>query len=281
MTRASVIVPAHNEEAVIGRLLAGMLADAAGELDIVVVANGCTDDTATVARAAGPGVRVVEIAEASKIAALNAGDDATTVFPRVYVDADVEVSGATVLALAELLERGPALVASPRVQLDLEDVSRAVRWYYAVWELSAFRQAGHIGSGVFALSAEGRARFGRFPDLIADDRFVQGRFAPNERATSDYGSFVVRPPRTIRALVGRGGRIAAGNRQLRDAGLAGFAPSAGSSLSQLASRIAPKPGLWLPFAVYCVVQLRTRRLAARKLAAQSVPVWDRDETSRV
>lgn len=278
--RASVVIPAHDEAGVIGRLLRQLGIDR-GDLDIVVVANGCSDDTSAVARTAHPSIRVLEIDQASKVAALNAGDEATSVFPRVYVDADVEIDRDTILALADALDRGDALVASPGVALDLTGVTWPVRWYYAVWELSTFRQSGHIGSGVIALSAEGRARFGAFPEVIADDRFVQGRFAPSERMTLADHAFTVRPPRTVAALVRRGGRIAAGNRQLADAGLTGFAPSAGSSFAQLASRVIGRPGLWLPFLLYCTVQLRTRRLASRKLASQATPVWDRDESSRV
>ncbi len=62
----SVVIAAHNEAAVIERCLASLLADAAsGEFDVIVVANGCTDNTARLAERR-PGVRVVEIPEASK-----------------------------------------------------------------------------------------------------------------------------------------------------------------------------------------------------------------------
>ena len=51
----SIIVPAHDEAPVIGRLL-GQLVSSAGEgrLDILVVANGCTDNTAEIAASFGP-----------------------------------------------------------------------------------------------------------------------------------------------------------------------------------------------------------------------------------
>jgi glycosyltransferase involved in cell wall biosynthesis len=70
----TVIVPAHNEARVIGRLL-GQLASAArpGEFDVIVVANGCTDDTAQVAAASGPMIRVLSIPVPSKREALLAG----------------------------------------------------------------------------------------------------------------------------------------------------------------------------------------------------------------
>jgi len=271
----SVVIPAHDEAAVLPRLLDRLAGDE--RLEIVVVANGCTDATADVARAAG--VRVVELAEGSKPAALDAGDAAATVFPRAYVDADVEVDAATLLALADRLRRGPELVASPGVRLDLDGATWPVRAYYRVWELSSFRRRGHIGSGVYALSQRGRERFGLFPKVIGDDRYVQGLFAAEERATT-AGTFTVRPPRTLRALLARGARIAAGNRELERGGLAGHAPSRGRSLRELVAVMARRPALWGPFAIYAGVQVRTGMLARRKLR-RSPRSWERDETSRV
>lgn len=69
----SIVIPAHNEGQVIGRLLDSLLAGPAeDETDIVVVCNGCTDDTAQIAAARGPRVRVVDIPTPSKHAALRA-----------------------------------------------------------------------------------------------------------------------------------------------------------------------------------------------------------------
>jgi glycosyltransferase involved in cell wall biosynthesis len=270
----SVVIPAHNEERVLPRLLAS-LADA--RLEIIVVANGCRDATADVARAAG--VRVIELAEGSKVAALDAGDEAASLFPRAYLDADIEIDAHSLLAVADRLRDGPELVASPRLRLDLSGATWPVRAYYAVWEVSAFRRRGHIGSGVYVLSAEGRRRFGTFPRVIGDDRFVQGLFGPAERVTVDDAEFIVRPPRTLGALLSRGARIAAGNRELQRVGLAGHAPSRGASLRELVGAVAPRPSLWGPFLVYIGVQVRTAALAERKLRVAD-EVWDRDETSR-
>lgn len=270
----SVVIPAHDEERVLPRLLARLADD---RLEVIVVANGCRDATADVARAVG--ARVIELGEGSKVAALNAGDAAATVYPRAYVDADIEVDAAALLAVADRLRRGPELVASPRLRLDLSDSTWPVRAYYAVWELSSFRRRGHIGSGIYALSAAGRRRFGQFPAVVGDDRFVQGLFTPAERATVDAAEFVVRPPRTVGALLARGARIAAGNRELQRLGLSGHAPTRGGSFRELLAAVIPRPGLWGPFLIYVIVQLRTAELADRKLRADD-RVWDRDETSR-
>src|SRR5277367_3830698 len=86
----SIIVPSHNETSVIARTLKAMTDGAEPrELEIIVVCNGCTDDTADVARNVRPRVRVIETSIARKTHALNLGEDAAQGFPRIYADADV------------------------------------------------------------------------------------------------------------------------------------------------------------------------------------------------
>ena len=208
----SVVVPAHNESALIRRLVSRLAVD--DRLEVVVVANGCTDDTADVARGISSRVTVVEIDEASKIAALNAGDQVATVWPRAYVDADVVVEPSALLAVGAALAGG-ALVCSPALRVATSGSSWAVRAYYRIWELTDYRRESHIGSGIYALSAEGRSRFTSFPPIIADDRFVQTRFAPSERVTLEEHHFEVEAPRDFRSLVHRQERIALGNLELR------------------------------------------------------------------
>ena len=253
--RMSVVIPAHDEAAVIGRLLEALVSDPrAAELEIVVVANGCSDATVPVAREHEPAVRVVEIAEASKIAALEAGDAEATAFPRAYVDADVTVDVPTLLALADALEEsGGPLVASPPLEVDTTGRRGSCAQHYRVWELTDYRRSGHIGSGVYALSATGRARFGRWPRVIADDRFVQQLFRPDERRTIDDGSFSVRSARTMSAHLRRSTRIARGNLELPSRVRGGRRPVAPSDrTANLVGRVIRRPGLWPAFAVYAV-----------------------------
>jgi glycosyltransferase involved in cell wall biosynthesis len=281
--RMSVVIPAHDEAAVIARLLSRLVGDPrSAELEIVVVANGCRDATVPIARRYEPAVRLVEIAEASKIAALEAGDAAATVFPRAYVDADVDVGVPALLALADALH-GPhsADVASPRLEVDTTHASWLVRQHYRIWELTEYRAAGHIGSGIYAVSEAGRARFGSWPEVIADDRFVQQLFLPQERATLVDHAFTVRSARSIGPHLRRSTRIARGNLELpRELQRAG-SESVGTSMGALLRRVVRQPSLWPSLAVYTVTatvpRLRARRLVARKEKAE----WTRDQTSRV
>jgi cellulose synthase/poly-beta-1,6-N-acetylglucosamine synthase-like glycosyltransferase len=80
----SIIVPAHDEETLIGAGLEALTRGAEpGELEVIVVCNGCRDATADVARRVGEPVRVIETPVASKIHALNLGDQAASGYPRL------------------------------------------------------------------------------------------------------------------------------------------------------------------------------------------------------
>ncbi len=211
---ASVVVPAHNEAAVIGRLL-GVLSPhiQSGRLDVVVACNGCTDSTADIARQRG--ATVVEVELPSKIAALNAGDEAALVFPRLYIDADVTVTAAAIDELVRTLRSEPSvLCAAPPLRVELAGRPWAVRAYYAIWQRLGYVKDNHVGSGIYAVSERGRRRFGAFPDVIADDLFVRNVFARAERRTVPAEPFVIQAPRTLHALVKRRVRITMGNLQL-------------------------------------------------------------------
>ena len=277
MTRMSIVIPAHDEGPLVRIGLERMLADAQpGEFEVVVVANGCTDDTADQARSVD-GVTVVEIGRASKILALNAGDAAARGFPRAYVDSDVSISTATLRALAAALdETDEPRAAAPRLRVDIAQTSRPVRAYYRVWALSDYRGDGHIGSGVYAVNAAGRARWDAFPDVIADDRFVQQRFRPAERRSLDDEEFVVAASKDMRTHIRRGIRIERGNRELpAEIQLAAHEP-ARRRYARLLGRVAVRPALWvcLPFYAY--------GFAAAKIGARrGRPVtWSRDDSLR-
>ena len=206
----SVVVPAFNEQAGISTLLRALTsaADNADDLEIVVAANGCTDRTAEVARSFG--VRVVEIATPSKTAALNAGDAAATGDVRVYLDADVPADPHLIRRLAAAVAEPGVEAAVPRPVVDTTGSSWPVRAYYAVnARLPVFR--GRLfGRGVIALSARARSRFGRFPDIAADDMFLDAVVPAGAKAEVDAEVRVV-APRTAGDLIRRVARARDGN----------------------------------------------------------------------
>jgi glycosyltransferase involved in cell wall biosynthesis len=270
----SVVIAAHNEAAVLGRTLRTLLADAApGEFEVVVVANGCTDDTAAVARSF-PGVTVRELAAPSKPAALNAGDAAATGFPRIYLDADITLTAAGVRALVAALTEPGVLAAAPGRRLDTTGRPLLVRAYYAInGRHPAYRNA-LFGRGAIALSAAGRARFGPFPDVIADDLFLDAQFGSAEKREIGSVCTVVATPRRTADLLRRLVRVRAGNAMLRAADGQVRRARRGSWLVDV---VLPRP--WLLPAGVCYAGLTLlAAAAARRPAARRG--WGRDESSR-
>lgn len=277
----SVVIAAHNEAAVIDRCLSALLAGSApGELDVTVVANGCDDGTAAVA--AGRGVRVIDLPDAGKAGALNAGDAVAVGFPRIYLDADVVLSPGGTHALAEALAASNgALAAAPRRSLDLADRPLLVRAYYAVHARLPVHDNALFGRGAVALSAAGRSRFREFPDLVADDLFLDSLFGPTEKRVVDSVSTVVATPRRTRDLVRRLARVRAGNAALRTAAAAGAAPARvrqADRLSWLRDVVLHRPWLIPAGACYAGVVLAAE-LAARR-TGRAGERWGRDESSR-
>lgn len=277
---ATVVIPAHDEERVLGRTLDALLEGLAGDVQVVVVCNGCTDATAEVARRRGPRVEVLEIEQASKVAALNAGDAAARGFPRAYLDADVAISGESMGRVLAALGSDGALAAEPRPVLDTSRSSPLVRAYYAVWLALHGARPGDVGCGLYALSERGRRRFAEFPRVIADDGYVRAHFGPGEiEHVADARSTVV-APRSLAGLVAIKTRSRLGALELAREYPELWARKR-SGGDGLRAKLAGLPWrLWPLVPVYLLVALRVRvraRAAARDVGAYR---WERDDSSR-
>ncbi|MET9088790.1 glycosyltransferase family 2 protein [Streptomyces sp. NPDC004237] len=291
----SIVIPAHNEARVIGRLLDSLLADSgpAGsggsdglgdspdDTDIVVVCNGCTDDTAEIAAARGPRVRVVEIPVPSKHAALRAGDDHARGFPRLYVDADVVIAGADVRALTGPLADATSgiLATAPVRRIPLASCAWRVRAYYQVWQRLPAVREGLFGRGVIAVSKAGHARLAALPPLMADDLAASLAFAAEERRVVDTAGVVIQPPRTWRDLIRRRVRAAVSTAQVEQhQGPQGA--SARTSKADLKALLRREPRLFVAMVVFLSAAVAARRKAAKAVRAQDFNTWLRDESSR-
>lgn len=191
----SIIVPANNEAAVMGRLLDSLLGSeplppaghASCDVQIIIVANGCRDDTAELARSfqARAAARdwllaVLETPVGDKLNALNIGDEHAIHGSRVYLDADVVVSPGLLPALTRALDRPDAVYVCGSLVIS-EARSPITRRYARFWRRLPFVSDGAPGCGLFAVNAAGRATWGRFPDIISDDTFVRLQFPPDLR----------------------------------------------------------------------------------------------------
>ncbi|MGW5421691.1 glycosyltransferase family 2 protein [Streptomyces sp. NPDC003943] len=284
----SIVIPAHNEERTLSRLLDGLLDGVRDdEFDVLVVCNGCTDATAAVAAGYGPRVRVVETPVPSKHQALRLGDEHARGFPRIYVDADVELGAADVRALAAALA-GPdqVLAVAPERQLPMTGCSWPVRAYYQVWQRLPAVREGLFGRGVIAMSGAGHARIAALPPLMADDLAASLAFAPAERAVVPAARVVVRPPRTWPDLIRRRIRAATSTAQLEDQRREsatpgqGEAPSARTGLGDLRSLLRADPTLLPALIVFVTAALVARRGARKAIRARDFDTWLRDESSR-
>lgn len=277
----SIVIPAYNEGAVIERCLQAMLADAKpNELEIVVVCNGCKDDTAARARKFEPRVKVVETPVGSKIGALNLGDEHVTGFPRFYIDADVQLSAQAIREVAALLgDDSPVLVAAPKAVVAFHDRPWLVRSFYKVWTSLPYFRENMIGSGVYAFSKKGRAKFDKFPDVIADDEFARLMVAPHERKATPAATFTIHPPRTLQGVLTINTRARAGSMELRKK-----FPALGDNQNTSAGRtlriLARTPELWAHAPIYLGVMFLAKLRAHEKLRKREEKLWDRDDTSR-
>jgi len=280
----SIIIPAYNEEAVIGRCLETLLRGARpGELEVIVACNGCKDRTAEIAGAFGNPVKVVETPIASKVAALNLGDSVASAFPRIYLDADVRLGIESVRAMAKVLAAGsggpPA--ASPVLEMDYSPANRTVRAYYKVWLLLPYTREGMVGVGTVGLSESGRRRFEKFPDVINDDGYVRLLFEAHERPIVSGATVVVSAPATIKGLCAIMTRSRLGIYQLHQ-----HFPElkqreqAKKSYGTAARLVLFRPQLWPAAIVYLWVNLVTRFRARRQMRTLSTYVWERDDSSR-
>ncbi len=186
----SVLIPARNEARHIGPCLNALLASdpvPGVAVEVIVIANGCTDDTVARARRFAPIaeqrgwlLKVIDRAQGSKPGALDAGERIARGVLRAYLDADVTVSPDLLPALVTALDTPAARYASGTPQIAPPE-SLFTRLYARMWQRVPFLREAAPGFGLYAVNASGRARWQEFPDIIADDIFVRLQFRPDER----------------------------------------------------------------------------------------------------
>ena len=167
--KISVVVPAFNEQKLIGATLRG-IAEAAGvfaqrgwETEIIVCDNNSTDATAAMARAAGA---IVVFEPVNQIArARNTGAAAATGDWLLFVDADSRPSPALFAEVAGQITSGKCMAGGCTVRLDerhfIADcgtglwniLSRVFKWAagsFIYCETGAFRKVGGFNEELFA-----------------------------------------------------------------------------------------------------------------------------------
>jgi glycosyltransferase involved in cell wall biosynthesis len=167
--RISVIVPAFNEERLIGESLRHINAALSAftrrdwETELVVCDNNSTDRTGELARAAGARVVFEPVNQIAR--ARNRGAEATTGDWLIFVDADSQPSAALFDDVAAQIESGRCLAGGSTIKLEggyrsgdfvtglWNNVSRMLRWAagsFIFCERAAFRKVGGFNMELFA-----------------------------------------------------------------------------------------------------------------------------------
>lgn len=279
-TWGSVVVPAHQEGAVIGRTLEPLAPLAAeGRVEVVVAANGCTDDTVEVAKGR-PGVTVLDLPASSKAHALNDADAITSAWPRLYLDADITVTGEALAELFAAFDDESVLAARPSFRYETAGACWLVKRYYAA-RMRLPEHRSHLwGAGAYAVSEAGHERFGAFPLVAADDLFVDASFDPAEKRVVDTEPVVVRTPTDTSSLLkvmrrSRGGVEQLSQAAIMDATTARRTATTNRTLTQLV-RSVRSPGSLVDAAVYAGLTAVARTQSRRR----GLVTWERDESSR-
>ncbi|WP_237068051.1 glycosyltransferase [Microbulbifer guangxiensis] len=271
----AVIIPAHNEELSIATLLRALMPGVQKELYTITVAcNGCSDRTAEIVRYHFPQVCCIEQEQASKVAALNAAENADLGFPRVYIDADVVISSSAVETLIDTCResREPTVVA-PRAVPKNEGCEWLVRTYYLAWQKTIFFQQHGFGSGVYALNRPAREKFERFPNLISDDGFVRQILNYDNIRVVESAKSLVKSPRDLAGLIRIKTRSKLGSLEISNSEVKmGSGP-------QVNQRFLQRPTI-LERLVYGGVNLLALLNARRLIRKRGRAYWLRDETSR-
>ncbi|WP_082123864.1 WecB/TagA/CpsF family glycosyltransferase [Arthrobacter sp. YC-RL1] len=274
----SIIIPAHNESDVIRQTLMPLAELAELNLVKVVVAcNGCTDNTAQIARSF-KGVEVLETEVPSKVFALNLAEEAAgDCFPRLYLDADIVITPSALRTTFEHLGAEATLSARPAFEYDSKNASPLVRSFYRARRRIPSTSTALWGAGAYALSRNGRSRFAEFPSLTADDLYIDELFSAEEKAILPTIPVRVQTPRNVSSLLRvltrnyRGQREAKKDKDVRN-------ESSRRTLSELVSSVSGFQSLGDACTYASLVLIARRR--AKALEATVAPLWERDDSSR-
>jgi glycosyltransferase involved in cell wall biosynthesis len=165
--KISIVVPAFNEERLLGRSLAEMKASAKAfeslgwETELIVCDNNSTDQTAQIAREAGATVVFEPVNQIAR--ARNRGAAAATGDWLIFVDADSQPSAALFSDVAGQITSGTCLAGGSTIRMDLQKfMGRFIVW---LWNFSSRNFKLLAGSFIFC-EAEAFRKIGGFNEKM-------------------------------------------------------------------------------------------------------------------
>lgn len=272
----TVVIPAYNEESCIINTLKNYDFEFNIEIQVIVVANGCVDNTANVVKEKFNRFQVVELFEGSKIAAINKGLSEARYDHILIQDADVLIDRSSILELLKFIESEEYLYASPIAKVTVKGGVLIKSYYKFLKKTPAFAK-GMVNSGAYLLSKHAVKKLGKFPRVIADDGYVKGTLGPeNLRNICGCYSFV-KSPEDIWSLIKIKTRSKLGNIELAKHKQS---PSRGENHFKALLRIAISQRVIFSFLVYCLVTGLTFCRAKYQVNKGKELAWERDESTR-
>ncbi|MBL4838886.1 MAG: glycosyltransferase family 2 protein [Kordiimonadaceae bacterium] len=274
----SIIIPAHNEDLVIGHTLDTVVSGAQnGEFDIIVVCNGCSDKTSQIAETFTPHVRVIETTTASKTNALNLGLKAARVYPVVFLDADISTSAAAIRAMVKQQRKTGANLAYGQAIFETHRCSWLVRAFYKAWQQNPYFDHKKMG-GFFSLNHSALKELKTFPDILNDDEFVRRRFQHNS-VWVKHAQYTIKAPHTLRSLINVRSRIYRGNQALTKINFGFTAKTLHQNTFTFATRLIKSPSLWLGAVIFVLTAIAAH--SKNHLTPSSHQHWDKDTSARI
>lgn len=190
----SVVIPAHNEEKYIGRCLksikvaAGEIAD---KVEIVVVANRCTDRTAAIAKRYG--ARVIENSDKCISSIRNAGVRCSSGKIVVTIDADSVMHRTALAEIKELLRSGHYIGGGAIPMFDRMSLGIAASGAYVALNLLPvmIKNGGFLSATMFWFRRKDFDRLGGFDESLVsleDMDFAKRLKALGKRYGKKYGT---------------------------------------------------------------------------------------------
>ncbi len=291
-SKPCIIIAAYNEASVIKDTLASLHTNGAiNHYQLLVVCNGCTDETDSVIRTHFPHVLRFNLTHPSKALAIRYAESLNPGFPRIYLDADITLTALNAHTLIELAksQKQPCLLI-PSSDLISTHSTALVKSYYRTWYKTPHVQQSGFGAGTYVINKIGRDGFGEWPELIADDAFVRLQFASDHVNVTQKAKVAVKAPKTLWSLIKVKSRSKLGNLELN-------AYMSQNSSQQLESNSVNKPpqriansGVseqsvtsisykWYDKGVYLTINLVALMMAKWQFLT-GYRTWQRDESNR-
>lgn len=190
----SVVIPAHNEEKYIGRCLRSIklaAREVPEKVQIIVVANRCTDRTAAIAERYG--ATVIENSDKCISSIRNAGVKASSGKIVVTIDADSVMHKTALAEIKELLRSGKYIGGGAIPMFDRMSLGIAVSGAYVALNLlpAMIKSGGFLSATMFWFRRKDFDRLGGFDESLVsleDADFAARLKALGKRYGRKYGT---------------------------------------------------------------------------------------------